>query len=366
MVPLMVRAQEWGARIVITHFSKSAEKHAQRIAAELSVDGKSVEFVGYGPWEGQWQDWLEVIKPTLFLTAKYESWPELWMALAEQQIPLIVIAARARRNFYVAEKVVRKLGGKLPDMSFIVSDQRDIAPFKELFPRADVELGGDPRWERVKQRSNAAQPRAKALIDQLGVAPGSCAVLGQVWVQDIEFFGETLNHIPCPVWLTPHDVTPENVAQIEALLARYKLGYVKTSTLKVGEKTSAHVVFVDEVGFLVELYRIAAWAYVGGGFPKAKGVHSTIEPAIRAIPIACAPKNVEKFTEIVQLRESGQLTVLHSPDELQTWLKQVETPVPVATRERWQAETAARIGATGPIFDRMVRLIEKATSAAQA
>ena len=352
MVPLMSRALAQGIKVVITHFSASAEKHAVRIGAELSREWNPVEFVGYGPWEGQWRDWIERIKPSLFLTARYESWPELWMSLAAARIPLFVISAKARRNFYVAEKIIRRLRGELPDLTLIVADARDIEPFKQLFPKADVVLGGDPRWERVKIRSATAQPRAKALIEQLGVEPKSCGVLGQVWLKDLEFFGDALAKLTCPIWLTPHDVTPENIANIEAFLVQNHIDYLKTSELAEGAATAGKVVFVDEMGFLLELYRIAAWVYVGGGF--SKGVHSTIEPAIHCVPIACAQKNVDKFTEIVQLRESGQVTVCYSRDELLQWLNaRTESAVSNDVRERWQAETDARIGATEPIFARI-------------
>ncbi len=360
MVPLMFRALEHGAQVVITHFSKSAEQHVNRIRKELTHEGRQVEYAGYGPWEGQWREWIAKIRPTVFLTAKYESWPELWMSLAELRVPLIVIAARARRNFYVAERVIRNLRGDLPEMNFIVSDQRDISPFQQLFPKAQVELGGDPRWERVEQRSSIMQPRARMLVDHFKVAPASCGVLGQIWMKDLEFFGDALKTVKGPIWLTPHDVTHENIALIEAFLERHGISYVKSSSLPSVESNhgEVQVVFVSEVGFLAELYKIAAWVYVGGGF--SKGVHSTIEPAIHAVPIGCAPKNVEKFTEITQLQESGQLTVLHSREELLAWIEIVQTPVPTEVRAQWVVETRTRIGAADHIFEIITALLHAA------
>ncbi|MEI8360455.1 MAG: hypothetical protein WCH13_18475, partial [Deltaproteobacteria bacterium] len=55
-----------------------------------------------------------------------------------------------RRNFYVAEKIIRKLRGELPHMRLIVSDPRDIAPSRasrqprESNPHAARIRAGDP------------------------------------------------------------------------------------------------------------------------------------------------------------------------------------------------------------------------------
>src|SRR5208282_542723 len=97
----------------------------------------------------------------------------------------------------------------------------------------------------------------------------------------------------------PHQIQAENVAALEQDLVRSGLKVLRTSKLKGPElvaRQDGTVILGDELGFLSELYAAVDWAYVGGGF--GVGVHSTIEPAIHGIPIACGPKNAEKFPEI--------------------------------------------------------------------
>ncbi|MGZ3698616.1 MAG: 3-deoxy-D-manno-octulosonic acid transferase [Bdellovibrionota bacterium] len=362
MVPLMLRAAAEERRMVITFFSRSAQAHAQKIATEIALayPGAKLEYVGFGPWEGQWKAWVTKIQPSLFVTAKYESWPELWMALAERGVPLMVLAARPRRNFYVAEKVLRLLGAQLPQMDLVVTDEQDAKPFHELFPKAGVHLLGDPRWERVRARQKASSPRVGLLLEAFHNRPRPWGGLAQVWLKDLEYFGELLKQAAPTLWVVPHDIDEQNILKMTQFLNSLGIRSLRTSKLDVsvqGPLVESGVIFVDERGLLAELYPHLDWAYVGGGF--SKGVHSTIEPALQAIPISCAPKNIEKFAEIGQLMKSGQLTVTRSKEGLEKWLRQVAAGPIEADQRRWKGDSESRVGATERIYSLVRQRVAK-------
>jgi 3-deoxy-D-manno-octulosonic-acid transferase len=135
-------------------------------------------------------------------------------------------------------------------------------------------------------------------------------------------------------------------------LIRARLGPLRSSrnpsTERAGPTTC---ILVDETGVLSELYASADWAYIGGGF--GDGVHSTIEPALHGIPISCGPGGAEKFAEIEDLKQSGQLSMVRSTEELASWLK--EKSRDATPRGRWIQDARARLGATGRILELLLR-----------
>ena len=100
-----------GHQLILTVFSMSAEKALKNLRAEISDFSAQILYAGYCPWEGDWQEAFAHFKPTVWVTAKYEAWPELWMALSEGDIPLVLVGARARASLKIARKFCASWGG---------------------------------------------------------------------------------------------------------------------------------------------------------------------------------------------------------------------------------------------------------------
>jgi 3-deoxy-D-manno-octulosonic-acid transferase len=73
------------------------------------------------------------------------------------------------------------------------------------------------------------------------------------------------------------------------------------------------VLLIDNIGMLSKLYRYASVAYVGGGFGD-DGVHNVLEAAVYGKPVVFGPV-IEKYTEAVELTESGGGIVIDSAVE---------------------------------------------------
>jgi len=337
-----------GDEIILSVFSPSARIQLDRLAKSLTHPPL---FVSYSPWDGRWREALTQLKPTSFVSAKYEAWPELWASLAETEIPLTIVGAKKRKSLTVAARVCKLLGSPLPKIRFALTSGQDQAGLEDEFPAARFQVCGDPRWDRVYARLKQGNARAELLIRSLENAPRPWGVLAQIWSEDLAIWESLIQGATPTVWIVPHKVDAESLAPVEEFLQKHKLTYVKTSSLSsVLDSSHARFILVDEIGFLTELYSQANWVYIGGGF--GIGVHSTIEPAVHGIPLSCGAVRADHFPEIGILRASKQLTVVRNTVGLEAWLRLV--PSFSNQHKIWKTEAEARQGATERVYDFLI------------
>ena len=404
--PVIRAWAEGGGEVVVTIFSESAKSSLGRLRDELSKigDGRRLIHAGYSPLEGAWRRAVSAYAPTGFVTAKYESWPDLWSALAENGTPLFVVGARPRASLRIAALASRLLQGQEPALRFFCGEVADRRALEQAFPNARVLPGGDPRWERVRERASAGSPRARGIVECMKALPRPWGVLGSAWLSDLEVWSDSLKQVPSEhsasknsvpensvpensppgnsvprssvagtLWVVPHRVDGPSIEAIQRQLEGEGRHVLRTSTLTaspenasetIGPKqarpknsgpekneldkttTETPILLVDEMGFLLELYSSADWAYVGGGFEA--GVHSTIEPAIQGIPISAGTKRADRFPEIAELQRDGQLTLITDADQLAAWLAN-KANADATSRAHWKESASARFGATEEI-----------------
>lgn len=341
---------EWcraGGEAIVTIFSESARKPLARLEEELRGSGRLV-FAGYSPWEGQWREAFARAKPAVFVTAKYEAWPELWASAAELRVPVLVVGASSRPSLKVAKKVCLALGARLPNLIFLAPTENGRAALSREFPGARVERVGDPRWDRMKARAAGKNGRAQALLQSSQRLARPWGILAQVWPEDIAIWSESLppGKLEGTLWVVPHQVDAESVSIIESALRGLGRDPMRTSGVS-GAIGGTDCLLVDEMGFLAELYAGADWAYVGGGF--GRGVHSTIEPAIQGIPVACGPSRAHRFPEIAELEQDRQLTMLRGPEDVARWVAGAGE-MRRSMGPEWKDKLASRFGATEEVM----------------
>ncbi|MGK5088690.1 glycosyltransferase N-terminal domain-containing protein [Bdellovibrionota bacterium FG-2] len=347
---------EKGGRASISIFSKSAEKSLMKLKEDLGVRAAQIGYLGYSPWEGRWGEFLTRIKPDVFVTAKYEAWPELWLSLAEQKIPLVVVGAKKRCSYIIAQKMCSLLGGQTPHTQFLSVSAPDAEELRVSFPEtagARIRVVGEPRWDRVAKRleKNAAKvlqnSQAWKVAKRFEHLPKPWGVLGSAWLEDLHLWKVCFKEVRGTLWIVPHSIDQSYLFQIEKFMGEqgFEISRTSVESKRGGGRTC---VLVDQMGFLAEFYSFADWAYVGGGF--GKGVHSTIEPALQAIPIAVGPARIESFSEIFQLKDLGILSVVRNSAEILEWVKNLRGSINAAQgldlRVRWRQEISKKLGAT--------------------
>ena len=350
-----------GAEILVTVFSPSAvkpvkkladdlramtqkkESHEQASEQEMGSSGKLLG-VGWSPDEGKWEDGFVRWRPDAFVTAKYEAWPELWVALARKQIPLFVINAIPRNSFKWARRMVAWMGETLPQMTLWTPASRYVNPLKKEFPNSHVEWVSDPRWDRVLERSEKDSKRVQEIFAQWKGLARPWGVLGNAWQEDIEFLKTVLPKLRGTLWVVPHRIGETDLAPLLKIFEELKLsvGFSHQATGRPVQD-QPRIVVVNEIGFLAEFYRHADWAFVGGGW--GEGLHSVMEPAVYGVPVAGGPKNAEKFPEVQELEATGQLRILRSKTDLAAWISSCEM-LKLHHQVEWISDAKNRAGGT--------------------
>jgi 3-deoxy-D-manno-octulosonic-acid transferase len=333
-------------RAILSVFSPSGGALLEKLKTSLKEELSSGRLVaGFSPDEG---DWLAVLRQgalRAFVTYRYEAWPDLWGALAACGIPLWVVAARMRPSLKWIFRWLRLLGLPVPPLVTWVQVPRELKPIQAAgeghfagIP-GRIQIASDPRWDRVEARrlqgNRRAQTVTRSIEQQAFKGAGGSGVLGNVWPQDVFAVQSLLQSGALEgglFWVVPHRLESSVLAAFQEVFREHGVRWVRSSEIteeimplwqlqgqSQGQgpgpgRPNRSVVWVDEFGFLAELYGSADWAYVGGGFGKS--VHSLLEPAVHGIPIFCGPAGLERFPESTVLAERGQLNVLSAPERL--------------------------------------------------
>ena len=64
------------------------------------------------------------VSPDFFVTARYEAWPELWMTLSDQEIPLLVVGCAGAKLIEVGETRLRLAGNRASQDSVLYRGAR--------------------------------------------------------------------------------------------------------------------------------------------------------------------------------------------------------------------------------------------------
>ncbi len=353
--------------LILTAFSPSAAKPMKRLCDEIVSRRGHLIYAGPCPWEGGWLNAFSILKPDIFVTTKYEAWPDLWMSLAEIKIPLFIVSASARNSIKFGKISCRLLGSKIPRIIFFSTTKTEADVLRSMFKFSDIHVIGDPRWDRVKSRAVSSSNRAKILCKSFGALNRPIVIIGSAWLEDMKQWKNNPPMIDGSLIIVPHHCDQASINEMQNFLSKSQLianhyGFIKSSDMSSNISgdpqtvpTGNHVILVDEMGVLAELYSLCDFAFIGGGF--GKGVHSTIEPALHGIPIACGPARAKSFPEISELLSIGQLRIVKNSRQLAEWLK-VGLNIDLSMREYWKNNISEKFGATGRIINVIVQKLK--------
>lgn len=347
--PIIEEAVRRGFVLRVTLYSPSSKNAQARLKSRMAEQGDSVSQLGFSPQEGGWGKAIESVSPALFVTAKYEAWPELWASLRSARTPLAILCAMDRPSLRFARRISGPLAGGLPKLLLSAPDEEHESELKKLFPNAENLPIGDPRWDRVLARLQGRHARAEELKGILAALPRPWGILGSVWEEDLDQWKEILKREGggTRIWV-PHDVSDRTIAAFEKKFREAGKRFIRSADLRVGSRLEGKLeVIVNETGFLPELYPSGDYAYIGGGF--GKGVHSTLEPACAGLPIAAGPEGGHRFPEIRWLEAQGILRVVRGARALEAWYDGLSEMK--ATKKDIMTQIETRAGAAKRIAD---------------
>jgi 3-deoxy-D-manno-octulosonic-acid transferase len=294
---------------------------------------------------------LSLLKPDILMLMRYDFWPNHLLEAKKHGTKLVLAAAVMQIGSQYHNPLLKgyyRSIFRLFDRIWTVSD-KDTAAFTEVFRCRQTETAGDPRFDQVIKRSMEAGKagRFKPFFE------GRCVlVAGSVWDKDEERLlpaWQMLEKKPDLV-IVPHKVNPENIDRLCRLLEGLSIPFVRASYLDKTFFPERTALVIDQTGYLAELYSLASFAYVGGGF--GVNVHNTLEAAVYGIPVLFGPR-IHNSPEAEALVESGGGAIVETPEELS---EQLDTFMNNPGHRKIAGNTAARF-----VFERKgaTAIIEK-------
>jgi len=292
---------------------------------------------------------VALLKPDVLLLMRYDFWPNHLMEAKKYGATLILAAAVLQAKSPYFNPLLKSFYHDifhLFDHIYTVA-AKDTLAFRERFSCPQAETAGDPRFDQVllRSRNTAKVAHLQPLYNNRTVL-----VAGSVWERDelllIPAWQELATH-PSLV-LVPHQVDQENMERLYHALNNRSLAYVPVSDLTDNFNPDKEILVIDQTGYLAELYAIASFAYVGGGF--GVNVHNTLEPAVYGIPVLFGPRH-HNSPEAEELVAAGGAQVVRNQQELAVALQTLSDTI-AERRERGSAAAnfvQERTGATAVI-----------------
>ncbi|UOR07639.1 3-deoxy-D-manno-octulosonic acid transferase [Hymenobacter aerilatus] len=296
-------------KIVLTFFSPSGY--------EVRKNWPGAAYILYLPLDtaANARAFLDLVRPRLAVFVKYEFWHHFLRELQRRQVPTLCVSAIFR-----PEQVFFKPWGSffraiLSRFTHIFT-QNDASV--ELLRQAGIRqasVAGDTRFDTVA-RTAAQPPVSLPLVEAFQADGVPVMIVGSSWPEDLPTLTPLFQqyHQELRFIVAPHEIGEANLRQVEAALPGQVVRYSTATPTTVAQ---AHVLLIDNVGLLSQLYRFGHFAYVGGAF--GKGLHNTLEAAAFGLPVFFGP-TYHKFQEAVELVALGGAFPVHSAQELETAL----------------------------------------------
>lgn len=353
----LVRSRQPATQLAYTFFSPSAEEFSRTL---------DVDFRDYLPFDsaGDMVAALDALAPKALVFSKVDVWPELVRQASRRGVRLGMIsaalAARSGRRSSVARLLLHDAYALLDAVGAV--DQATAERLVELGVRPEViEVMGDTRFDQVWQRAAAAD-RSSGLLARLA-SERPTLVAGSTWPADeaplLQAIARVRQRFPeLRVILAPHEVTDAHIEPLVRWASQQSYAMSRVDEQPVtGE--GADVVLVDRYGVLGDLYALASFAFVGGGFHDA-GLHSVLEPAAFGAPVLFGPRH-HNSRDAAMLLAAGAARAVKDATEIERalvqWLEEPSARRAAGARAR----TTVKEG-TGAA-ERSVKLVERLLSA---
>ncbi|HET7275841.1 MAG TPA: glycosyltransferase N-terminal domain-containing protein [Longimicrobiaceae bacterium] len=302
-------------QVAYTFFSPSAAEFARTVPAD---------FIDYLPFDlpREVSTVLDLIGPEVIAFSKTDVWPNLTRLAGDRGVRMALLSATlpagSSRLAFPARKFLTPAYSRLDHVAAIDADDAERFGALGVAP-ARRSVMGDARFDQVWSRAkdaDLASPLLAPLSDQRATL-----VAGSTWPADEDRLIAAVDglratgHSPRLI-LVPHEPTEEHLAGSEKLLSATGLSHCRLSAALMTPGAPSDVVLVDRIGVLGDLYALADFAYVGGGFGTA-GLHSVLEPAAFGAPVLFGPRHQNARDAAALIRAGGAFEVTDTASLLQ-------------------------------------------------
>jgi 3-deoxy-D-manno-octulosonic-acid transferase len=266
---------------------------------------------------------VDRLRPRLVLLTETELWPNFLAACAARGIPVVLINGRISPRSFPRYRLVRRWFGRvLSDIRlFCMQTAQDAERIRLLGAPADrVQVVGNLKYDLP---TLGEAPDVAAVRARLALPPGRRLIVGgsthrgeeELLLQAFQELIHSRNDL-CLLLAPRH---PERLEEVERLLRKAGLTWVRRSQLPATPLDGASVILLDTMGELAPLYAAAAVVFIGGSLIPHGG-QNMLEPAAVARPVLHGP-HMGNFAEMRDLfREAGAAIQVEDATGLRTEL----------------------------------------------
>lgn len=262
------------------------------------------------------------IKPVLVLIMETELWPNFIKTAHQMGAKVLLVNGR------ISEKSFRRyrlLGSFFRDMlnkmdALIMQSPQDVDYALALgADEKRVYNYGNTKYDvKISPHASGGERSLQKELHLDGVSP--ILVVGSTHANEEELFIPLYKRVKAKfpnlvMILAPRH--PERVAEIEPLYKKAGIPTIRrTELMNRKARGEASVIFLDTIGELLSVYRLADLVFVGGSLVKFGG-HNILEPAVYGRPILVGPY-MDDFTDILNLFLNHDACIqVNNPDELE-------------------------------------------------
>ncbi|MCU0428639.1 MAG: 3-deoxy-D-manno-octulosonic acid transferase [Cytophagaceae bacterium] len=314
-------------RPVMEALRKAYPKHALVVSFfspsgfEIRKNYPGADFICYLPFDipAQANAFVNILRPSLAIFVKYEFWYHHLHALKRAQVPLLLISANFRKEQIFFRWYGTFFRSLLTHFNFIFVQNKASAECLQIAGIGHHSISGDTRFDRVLAQRN--------MPAELNLLLSFCQnkriiILGSAWEEDFQLFEPLLNDHDDSI---KYIIAPHEIHETQLSSWQKRIPYPTLRYSQANENNVRHVrcLFIDSIGLLSSLYRVAHFAHIGGAF--GKGLHNTLEAATFGMPISFGPR-IQKFPEAYLLIEEGIGRCIQQEQELRAYLAEALEP----------------------------------------
>lgn len=311
-------------KFVISTVTSTGNKIAQGLT-------KAGDFLTYLPLDFSFitRSVIDKIKPSLFIIAETEIWPNLITNLNRKKFPIIIVNGRISDHAFCGYKKIKAfLKPILNKISiFCVQGNRDAERFEALGVRKEkIKVTGNMKFDSasfkldttdlIKYRQDLnLNPSDQLLVCGSTHSGEEEAVLAVYKELQIDFPNLKL-------LIAPRH--PERSKDIARVVSRFGFRPIFVSALPFECSTcmTKPVFILDLVGKLISFYALSDIVFVGGSLIK-KGGHNILEPASLGKPVIFGPY-MFNFRDIADLFLTNKAAVLiNNQEELNSKIREL-------------------------------------------
>ncbi len=273
----------------------------------------------YAPLDLSWvvRHYIRRIRPSLYVTAETEIWPNLFMRLAGQHVPVVVFNGRVSRKSFTRYRAVAVLTrGILKHVTlFCVQTEADAGRIRLLGAPADrVHVLGNVKFDEASDEDGYSREGAGYdARDDVWVAGSTHPGEEEIVLTCFTALKKTFPHLR--LILAPRHI--ERTSEVCALVEARGCRPVLFSRRKDRRLIEAdEVLVVDTIGHLRRLYALATVVFIGKSL-VGRGGQNIIEPAAYGKPVLVGPA-MDNFERVVEIFKGSQALVqVRGPEELE-------------------------------------------------